>query len=64
MYIYFFNDFFYAFLIFWFATINHSAMRIAAPAFFYGLALLYVVKPKLKKKKVKDEKLPEMAVLQ
>ncbi|OUS21237.1 hypothetical protein A9Q93_01285 [Nonlabens dokdonensis] len=58
------NVYFYAFLIFWFATINHSAMRIAAPAFFYGMALLYVVKPKLKKKKVKEEKLPEMAVLQ
>jgi len=34
------NVFFYAFLAFWFATINHSAMRIAAPAFFYALALL------------------------
>ena len=34
------NIFFYAFLAFWFATINHSAMRIAAPAFFYALALL------------------------
>ena len=34
------NIFFYAFLAFWFATINHSAMRIAAPAFFYAIALL------------------------
>jgi hypothetical protein len=34
------NYFFYAFLVFWFATINHSAMRIAAPGFVYGLALL------------------------
>ena len=34
------NIFFYAFLAFWFTTINHSAMRIAAPAFFYALALL------------------------
>ena len=34
------NYFFYAFLVFWFATINHSAMRIAAPGFIYGLALL------------------------
>ncbi|WP_194852194.1 O-antigen ligase family protein [Nonlabens antarcticus] len=37
------NLYFYAFLIFWFATINHSAMRIAAPSFFYGLALLNVI---------------------
>ncbi len=36
------NIFFYAFLVFWFATINHSSMRIAAPAFVYGLALLNV----------------------
>ena len=36
------NIFFYAFLAFWFATINHSAMRIAAPAFLYSLALLNV----------------------
>ncbi|MDO6597703.1 O-antigen ligase family protein [Oceanihabitans sp. 2_MG-2023] len=34
--------FFYAFLCFWFATINHSSMRIAAPAFIYALALLNV----------------------
>lgn len=37
------NVFFYAFLAFWFATINHSGMRIAAPAFLYALALLNVV---------------------
>ncbi|WP_299116154.1 O-antigen ligase family protein [uncultured Winogradskyella sp.] len=36
------NIFFYAFLAFWFATINHSAMRIAAPAFLYSLSLLNV----------------------
>ena len=36
------NYFFYAFLIFWFATINHSAMRIAAPGFIYALALLNI----------------------
>jgi hypothetical protein len=40
------NIYFYAFLIFWFATINHSAMRIAAPSFFYGLALLNVIPDK------------------
>ena len=36
------NYYFYAFLVFWFATINHSAMRIAAPGFIYGLALLNI----------------------
>jgi len=36
------NFYFYALLAFWFATINHSSMRIAAPAFIYGLALLNV----------------------
>jgi O-antigen ligase len=47
------NIYFYAFLIFWFFTINHSAMRIAAPSFFYGLALLNVL-PDRKKKKSKE----------
>lgn len=36
------NILFYSFLIFWFATINHSSMRIAAPSFIYALTLLYV----------------------
>lgn len=36
------NYYFYAFLCFWFATVNHSSMRIAAPAFIYALALLNV----------------------
>ncbi|WP_179376457.1 O-antigen ligase family protein [Winogradskyella wichelsiae] len=40
------NLLFYAFLIFWFATINHSAMRIAAPGFIYGLALLHITHEK------------------
>lgn len=34
------------FIFFWFFTINHAAMRIAAPAFMYGLSLLFVVKEK------------------
>ena len=34
--------YFYSFLLFWFLTINHSAMRIAFPSFIYGLALLDV----------------------
>jgi O-antigen ligase len=29
-----------SFYLFWFLTINHAAMRIAAPAFIYGLTLL------------------------
>ncbi|GAA3567476.1 O-antigen ligase family protein [Snuella lapsa] len=37
------NYFFYAFLAFWFATINHSGMRIAAPGLLYAFALLNVV---------------------
>lgn len=36
------NIFFYAFLAFWFLTINHSAMRLAGPAFFYALALINI----------------------
>ncbi len=40
------NVFFYVFFCFWFATINHSAMRSAAPGFIYGLALLYVINEK------------------
>ncbi|OYX27785.1 MAG: hypothetical protein B7Z06_03400 [Flavobacteriales bacterium 32-35-8] len=36
------NLFFYSFYIFWLLTINHSAMRIAAPAFIYALCLLHV----------------------
>ena len=36
------NYFFYAFLSFWFLTINHSSMRLATPAFIYALALLNI----------------------
>ena len=32
-----------AFYVFWFLTINHSAMRIAFPAFVYGLSLIRIV---------------------
>lgn len=34
--------YFLSFFIFWFLTINHAAMRTAAPAFVYALSLLYV----------------------
>ena len=40
------NYLFYAFLCFWFATVNHSSMRIAAPAFIYALSLLKVTNAK------------------
>lgn len=36
------NIYFFPFLLFWFLTINHSSMRIAAPAFIYGLSLLHL----------------------
>ena len=36
------NVYFYSFYLFWFLTINHSSMRIAAPAFIYGLCLLNI----------------------
>ena len=31
-----------AFFIFWFLTINHSAMRVAFPGFIYGLSLIRI----------------------
>lgn len=42
------NIYFFPFLIFWFLTISHSSMRIAAPAFVYGLALLHITYEKKK----------------
>ena len=36
------NVYIFCFLIFWLLTINHAAMRIAAPAFVYSLSLLKV----------------------
>ena len=48
------NIYFYSFFLFWFLTINHSSMRIAAPAFIYGLSLLNVIyeKPIVHRKQV------------
>lgn len=40
------NYLFYSFFGFWFLTINHSSMRVAAPALIYALALLNVVDEK------------------
>jgi hypothetical protein len=37
-----FNLFLLCFLAFWFFTINHAAMRTAAPAFVYSLSLLNI----------------------
>ncbi len=36
------NVYFLAFLLFWFLTLMHSAVRIAAPAFIYALCLLNI----------------------
>ena len=49
------NIFFFSLLAFWFATINHSGMRIAAPAFLYALALLNISyeKPIVHRKQLK-----------
>lgn len=47
------NIFALSFLVFWLLTINHAAMRLAAPAFVYALSLLKVYtveKPALHRK--------------
>ncbi|HQF47663.1 hypothetical protein C3L50_00215 [Flavobacterium alvei] len=47
-----FNMYLLCFLAFWFLTINHAAMRTAAPAFVYSLSLLnvyFVATPKKSK---------------
>ncbi|WP_375239772.1 O-antigen ligase family protein [Aurantibacter sp.] len=51
------NIFFFSFYAFWFLTINHSSMRIAAPAFIYALSLLHVVneKPIIHRKQVIEQ---------
>ena len=36
------NIYMFSLLLFWLLTINHAAMRIAAPAFVYSLSLLKV----------------------
>ncbi len=53
------NVFFYSCYFFWFLTINHSSMRIAAPAFVYGLCLLdiqYNLKRVKKVQNIKNKK--------
>lgn len=51
------NIYFYSFYLFWFLTINHTSMRIAAPAFIYSLSLLNVVydKPTRRRKRVRTK---------
>ena len=46
-----FNMFLLCFVAFWFLTINHAAMRTAAPAFVYSLSLLNIQLGLLQKKK-------------
>jgi hypothetical protein len=47
------NIYFFSFYVFWLLTINHAAMRIAAPAFVYALTLLNVrIKPVEKTNKI------------
>ncbi|MFI2743765.1 O-antigen ligase family protein [Zhouia sp. PK063] len=40
------NIYLLSFFAFWFLTINHAAMRIAAPGFIYGLSLLNITNEK------------------
>lgn len=37
------NVYILSFIVFWFLTVNHAAMRLAAPAFIYSLSLLKVI---------------------
>lgn len=43
-----------SFLIFWLLTINHAAIRLAAPAFVYALSLLHIYTVKPPQKKAQD----------
>lgn len=46
-----FNMYLLCFVVFWFLTINHAAMRTAAPAFVYSLSLLNIYFSETPKKK-------------
>jgi hypothetical protein len=50
-----FNMFLLCFVAFWFFTINHAAMRTAAPAFVYSLSLLNVYFGEAPKRKTPNE---------
>lgn len=43
-----YNIYIISFVVFWLLTINHAAMRLAAPAFIYALSLLDVYVPPVK----------------
>jgi len=49
-----FNMFLLCFVAFWFFTINHAAMRTAAPAFVYSLSLLNVYLGEAPRKKMRE----------
>jgi hypothetical protein len=49
-----FNMFLLCFVLFWFLTINHAAMRIAAPAFVYSLSLLNINLGEIPKKRMEQ----------
>jgi hypothetical protein len=50
-----FNMFLLCFVLFWLMTINHAAMRIAAPAFVYSLSLLNISLLPIQNERVKEE---------
>ena len=50
-----FNMYLLCFVLFWLLTINHAAMRTAAPAFVYSLSLLNVQLGERKKVKKSDQ---------
>ncbi len=50
-----FNMFLLCFVLFWLLTINHAAMRIAAPAFVYSLSLLNINFGEIPKKRITEE---------
>ena len=60
------NHFFLlSFLLFWFLTLNHTAMRVATPAFIYALTLLkiqiYDVRSVYRKQTLATQKQPHVA---
>lgn len=50
-----FNMFLLCFVTFWLLTINHAAMRTAAPAFVYSLSLLNVYFGETPKKRIEED---------
>ncbi len=50
-----FNMYLLCFVLFWIMTINHAAMRIAAPAFVYSLSLLNINFGEISEKRIPEE---------